>query len=269
VTAAHPHTRTNVVAAAVVGVLAGFLSGLFGVGGGLLIVPGLVTLMRMPQRRAHGTSLAAIVPIASSGVIGYWVSDSVDWAAAGLIVLGAAVGSVIGTHVLQRLPHRALRVSFVLFLLTTAVRLLVDIPDANGRNAIDVGLAIGLVVVGLGSGTLAGLLGVGGGLVVVPALIVLFGVPDAVAKGTSLAVIIPTALVGTYRNLAYRNVELPAALVAGLFGVASAFVGSRIAVEMDPTASTIVFAGLLVAVAVRILLTGPRQDQLADVGPEP
>src|SRR5687767_9095664 len=86
-------SRARLAGAAAVGILAGFLSGLFGVGGGILIVPGLIVVMRMGQRLAHGTSLAAIVPIAALAVLGYALERSVDWPAAVLIAAGAAGGA--------------------------------------------------------------------------------------------------------------------------------------------------------------------------------
>ena len=57
----------------VVGIGAGFLSGVFGVGGGILVVPGLMIFVHMEQRRAHGTSLAAVLPIAAASLVTYWV----------------------------------------------------------------------------------------------------------------------------------------------------------------------------------------------------
>lgn len=236
-----------------VGVLAGFLSGLFGVGGGILIVPGLVTLARMPQRLAHGTSLAAIVPIALSGVAGYAVADAVDWPAAGLIALGAVWGALLGTRVLHAAHQDTLRIAFAAFLLLTALRLLLVVPEASGRGELTVPLALALVGLGLVSGTLAGLLGVGGGIVIVPALVVLFSVPDAVAKGTSLLVIVPTATAGTVSNVRRGNADLPVAATVGLFGVASAFGAAALSVDLDPAVSSVLFGLLLVAVATRML----------------
>lgn len=238
------------------GILAGLLSGLFGVGGGILIVPGLVMLMHMPQRLAHGTSLAAIVPIAGSGVAGYAVADSVDWPAAALITLGAVWGAVLGTRVLHVARQDTLRKAFAGFLLLTAARLLLDIPEALGRGGITLGIALALIGLGLASGTLAGLLGVGGGIVIVPGLVLLFAVPDAVAKGTSLLVIIPTAVAGTLSNVQRSNADLRVAATVGLFGVASAFAATTLSVNMDPTASSVLFALLLVAVAAQMLLRG-------------
>src|SRR3546814_4941448 len=77
--------------------LAGLLSGLFGVGGGTVIVPLLVLLLGFDQRRAAGTSLAAIVPTATVGVISYAVSGSVAWIPAIILAATAVLGAQIGT----------------------------------------------------------------------------------------------------------------------------------------------------------------------------
>jgi uncharacterized membrane protein YfcA len=251
--------------AAAVGALAGFLSGLFGVGGGILIVPGLVFLLGMEQRLAHGTSLAAIVPIAISGVIGYAVDDAIDWPVAAAITAGAVGGSLLGTDALRRIPQRQLRLAFIGFLLLTAARMLLTIPEAVGRGELDVAMVVGLVVLGLASGTLAGLLGVGGGIVIVPVLVALFLVPDAVAKGTSLVVIVPTAFAGTLRNLRNGNADLGLAVVVGLAGVVSAFLGAQVAIDLDPRTSGVLFGLLLLGVAARMAVLAWRDRRPADV----
>lgn len=240
--------------AAAVGVVAGILAGLFGVGGGILIVPGLVLLLGMRQRRAHGTSLAAIVPIAASGLIGFAVAEAVDWVAAAVLAVGASTGALLGTRALQRIRPRPLRVGFALFLAATAARLFIQTPEALGRGELDALMVAGLLALGVVAGVLAGLFGVGGGILIIPALIILFSVPDAVAKGTSLVVILPTAVVGTARNLHYGNADLPAAAAAGLSGVVTAYLASQVAVRLEPRLSAILFGVLLVVVAIRMLL---------------
>jgi hypothetical protein len=241
--------RNPIVVAGAVGVLAGFLSGLFGVGGGILIVPSLVLLLAMDQRSAHGTSLAAIVPIAISGVVGYVVDQAIDWPVAAAIAAGSTAGSLIGTDALRRISQRRLRIAFIVFLLITAVRMAMTTPEALGRGELDVAMVVGLVLLGVVSGTLAGLLGVGGGIVIVPVLVTLFIVPDAVAKGTSLLVIVPTAVTGTLRNVRNGNADLRVATVVGIAGVVSAFAGAQVAIEMDARVSSLLFGLLLVAVA--------------------
>ena len=251
-----PGATARIVA---VGVAAGFLSGLFGVGGGVLLVPGLVLVLGMGQRLAHGTSLAAIVPIAVAGVAGYALAGQVDWLAVLLLVVGSAgVGARVGTHLLHVLPVRLLAFVFAAVLVATAVRLLVGDADVAGRGDLTVASALGLVAVGVATGTMAGLLGVGGGVITVPALILLLGVPPAVAKGSSLAVIVPTAVVGTYHNVARRNADLRTAAVVGLAGTLSSFLASRVAVGLDERLSNRLFACLVLAAAVKLVWDNRR-----------
>jgi hypothetical protein len=244
---------TSMTKAALVGLAAGFLSGLFGVGGGILLVPALVIVLELGQKLAHGTSLAAVLPIALSSLLGYTVEDKVDWPVAGLLAAGAIGGAVLGTHFLHRLPQRAVGWAFAVVLFATAVRLVVDNTDAGGRADLSILTAVALVVAGFLTGILAGLLGVGGGVVMVPAMVVGFGIPAAVAKGTSLAVIIPTSIMGTLRNRSNSNVDLRLAAVVGIAGVVSAYLASKISVGLSETTSNRLFAALLTAVAVRMV----------------
>lgn len=253
VRAAPTQPGPSLVRAGVVGLIAGFLSGLFGVGGGILIVPALVLVMKMDQRLAHGTSLAAVLPIAISSTIGYTVEDKIDWPVAGLIAIGAVAGAVVGTYVLHKLPQRALGYAFAGILAATAIRLLVDHSDAAGRSDLHLLSIVGLVLLGIATGILAGLLGVGGGIIMVPAMVVLLHIPPAVAKGTSLAVIVPTSIMGTWRNRNNGNADIPIAVVVGLAGVVSAFLATKVSVGMSETVSNVLFALLLLTVAIRML----------------
>jgi len=253
--------RSRFALTVAVGLAAGFLSGLFGIGGGILVVPGLVIVLKMGQRLAHGTSLGAIVPISVAGVIGYAIDHNVDWAAGGLIIVGAVVGAAVGARLLGRLPERALRYAFALFLIATAVRLIISTPTPSGRGPIDVWIGLGLVGLGLLAGVLAGLLGVGGGIVIVPVLVVAFGVPSVIAKGTSLLVIIPTAISGTFVNRRRGNVDLAVAAIVGLSGAAAAYGGAKLSAHISSELSSILFGALLVVVAVRLLLTRDRDGR--------
>jgi uncharacterized protein len=252
-------TTRRIAFGVAIGVLSGFVAGLFGVGGGILIVPALVLVLRTEQRLAHGTSLAAIVPIAVAGVTGYVGSGSVDWAAVAILVGGAALGAVAGTHALHRLPQRVLRAVFSGYLLVTAVSLFLTVGSTAAQERLTVLTVAGLVLIGFAAGTVAGLLGVGGGVVTVPAMILLLSMPVAVAKGTSLAVAVPTAVVGTIRNLGARNADLVLAGVIGMTGIASSYGGARLSVTMDPQLSKALFACLQVAVAATLLLTRDGQ----------
>jgi uncharacterized membrane protein YfcA len=242
---------TSLAPIVVVGLLAGFLAGLFGVGGGILIVPGLVLTAHMAQRLAHGTSLAAVVPISLASLASYAAHGNVDWNVAVWLATGAVVGAVIGTRLLHVLPHRTLAIIFIVVLVASAVRLFVA-TDADGRGDLTVSGVLALLVVGLVTGILAGLLGVGGGIVLVPAMILLFDLEPVVAKGTSAAVIIAAALMGTWRNRANDNTDLRAAAVIGVSGIVTAAIGGTLADRMGDTLSNVLFATLLLIVAARL-----------------
>ena len=247
--------RQSLLIASVVGAVAGALSGLFGVGGGIVIVPGLVLLADVAQRRAHATSLAAIVPIAVAGAAGYALEGAVDWPSVLLLVAGAAGGTFLGTHFLRRLPDRVLRVAFALFMVAAAISLPLEAARGGHRTELTILVAFVLLLVGVVAGVLAGLLGVGGGIVMVPALVLLLALPQPVAKGTSLVVIIPTALVATIRNVAAGDADLGLATSAGVTGVLFGFAASLVSVRLDPLLSAVLFGLLLLAMAARLLLS--------------
>ena len=241
-----------------VGLGAGFLSGIFGVGGGILIVPGLIFFAKMDQRRAHGTSLAAVLPISLSSLITYWAHDHVDWHVAFWLAIGAVAGAVLGTKLLKTVRHDVLSYGFATILIASAVRLYWT-TSADGRTGLSVAAAVALVAIGLATGTLAGLLGVGGGVVMIPAMVLLLGEINVIAKGTSLAVIIPTSLMGTWRNRKSANVDVLAATIVGLSGIASAVAGGSIAAKMSESLSNGLFATLLVVVAVQMIYREVRR----------
>jgi uncharacterized membrane protein YfcA len=236
-----------------IGVLAGFIAGAFGVGGGILIVPGLLWFTTYDQRLAHGTSLAAVVPISAASLLPYLVNGAVDWLVASILVGGSVFGAVAGTALLQRLPLRALTMAFALLLGGTAVRLFLA-PGGGGVDALSSRVVLLVAATGLVAGLVSGLLGVGGGIVMVPALVLFAGFLPLDAKGTSLAVILPTALIGTWRNRTHGNADLRAAAVIGASGALAAVVGGTVSAAMPVIVANVSFAVLLSGVALRMLL---------------
>lgn len=245
-------TRPSTARVVAIGVGAGLLSGMFGVGGGILVVPALVLMLKFDQRLANGTSLGAVLPISVASLVTYWSHDNVDWIMAAWLVVGALGGAVLGTKWIHMLPRRVLGYLFSVMLLVTAVRLFIPMT-ADGRDVITAVSAVALVLIGLVTGTLAGLLGIGGGVVMVPAMIVFFSELNVVAKGTSVAVIIPTAIMGTWRNWKADNIDLRVATIVGSGGIVSAVVGGVIADRMSQDLSNILFASLVLVVATRMI----------------
>ena len=256
---ARPRDAKFILTCLGIGLLAGLLSGLFGVGGGTVIVPLLVLVLAYNQRLAAGTSLAAIVPTATVGVISYALNDSVAWIPGLILAAGAVVGAQIGTWLLPRVSIIALRWSFIAFLVAVIVSLFIVVPSRDAGLPLTLLSIAGLVVLGVVTGTVAGLIGVGGGIVVVPALMLLFGTSDLIAKGTSLLMMIPTAISGTFGNIRRGNVDL---LAAGLIGVAACTttaLGAWIATIVDPFWGNVLFAAFLTFIAVQLAVRTIRQ----------
>jgi len=109
----------------VLGLLAGVVSGLFGVGGAVVIIPGLVLIAKMPQHTAHGTSLAALLlPVGLLGVLEYSKRGQVNWAYAGVVAAGLLIGAYCGARLAGQIPDDTLRKVFGCFLLVIPVKLL-------------------------------------------------------------------------------------------------------------------------------------------------
>ena len=237
----------------VVGLVAALLSGMFGVGGGILIVPGLMWLTSMEQKRAHGTSLAAVLPIALCGLVTYIANDHVNVGAVVTLTAGSLVGTVLGTAWLARAPKRLLSLVFSGVLTLSAARLVFELDTAT-QHALNHGSGAVLVTTGVIAGVLAGLLGVGGGVIMVPVMMLVLGLSPVVAKGTSLAVIVPTAILGTWRNRRNFHVDMRAAGAVGLSGAGCAVVGAFIAERLPDRASNLLFASLLLFLAGRLAM---------------
>jgi len=104
-----------------IGVSGGLLSGLLGVGGGVIMVPLLVLWGGYGQRDAHATSLGAIIPISVAGIVTYGIAGKVDWTAAAALAVGAVAGALIGAGMLARMNERTLRIVFGCFLVAVSI----------------------------------------------------------------------------------------------------------------------------------------------------
>jgi uncharacterized protein len=110
---------------ATIGLVGGVLSGLLGVGGGVIMVPLLVLWAGYAQRDAHALSLGAIVPISIAGVITYGAAGQVRWPEALALAVGSVAGARVGAGLLARLAERPLKLAFGSFLVGVAVLLAV------------------------------------------------------------------------------------------------------------------------------------------------
>jgi uncharacterized membrane protein YfcA len=232
------------------GLLAGLLSGAFGVGGGVVLLPLLALWLGLSQHEAQGVTLAVLLlPIGLPAVLAYHRRNPIRWSLVGTMVLGFVAGVGAGSFAAAAIPERPLRGLYVLFLLFAAWRTWA----AGGRPV--AGGAIpsawhGLWVGAVG-GVAAGLLGIGGGIVMVPLLVSVLRLGQHEAQGVSLAVMLPP--VGLPGVLVYARTQggLPWGLMAQVaagFGVGALF-GARLAVRVRGPQLARAFALFVLAMA--------------------
>ncbi len=223
------------------------------------MVPLLIVYAHMDQRRASATSLAAIVPTAVAGSVTYLVNGQVDLLAALIVAAGGIVGSWIGSWLLRTLSLEWLRWLFIALLIIVAVRMaLVPPMRGDGHVEFDAVTVLGMILLGVVIGVASGLFGIGGGVIMVPAFIAFFGMSDLVAKGTSLAVMIPTAVSGTVANARAGMVEVRVALIVGIAATIASFGGVAVAFLLSPEWSAWLFAAFMVVSAVQLAVRAIR-----------
>lgn len=238
------------------GLLVGLFSGLLGVGGGIILVPLLVLLMRTEQKQAQATSLVAVALGASSGALTYALAGSVVWLSVPFLIVGGIVGSWLGTIAVKKLRARWLQILFGILLLAAAVRLGTESfgSDTGFVDQMTLGVALGFAASGLAMGFFSALLGVGGGIIVIPLLVSLFGFPQQLAAGTSLVAMIPLALFGALRLTRSGFTQWVQGLRIGAGSVPGAIAGSALALITEASVLQIGFAALLVFAAVNMFV---------------
>lgn len=240
------------------GIGGGVLSGLFGIGGGIVLVPLLALVLHLDQHKAQGVTLAAmLLPIGLPAVLHYRRSGvRILWPLVGMIALGFLFGVFAGSECANHIPERPLRYGFVLFLVFVAVRMIwhrnggAARPSAMDRPTYHYWIP-GLTI-GLAGGVASGLLGIGGGLIIIPLVVWWLGFSQQEAQVTSLAVMLPP--IGLPGVLVYAQAQkgLPWLILCGVaLGFAlGAYLGAQGATRMKGPRLRQAFAGLVVVAAV-------------------
>jgi uncharacterized protein len=217
---------------AVVGAAAGLLSGLLGIGGGIIIVPGLIWAAGLDRHTASGISLVAILPIAAVAAVTYAVAPggAFDPEASAVFVAGSVTGAVLGARVNARVSERALRLAMASITLVFGLRLVIPVGFGAGKDELplDAVTVILLLYLGLQGGFLSGLLGVGGGAIAI-AVLAVTGPSQVLAQGIALVATLPTVIVGALTHRSQGTLALRPGLTLGLVGMAFAIPGALIA----------------------------------------
>ncbi len=247
------------VALVVVGFVAGLLGGLIGTGGCSVMLPAIHFWMGYPAAAAVGTTLFAVIFTATSGAYGHLMRRNLDVRAVGWLGLGGTVGVVLGSWLFTMLASQSALLGLILgiIFLWPAIRMIWEGITQRGTPARE-GRAIpghpwGFSIFGFLVGIATGVAGLGGGYALVPGLIYLFGAPVYITMGSSLATMIPLAVVGGGIKLAQGFVELGAGLLLGGGAVIGAQVGAAIIKRFRPATLKLLFGLYFLYVAVKFI----------------
>lgn len=240
------------VQAVVVGLLLGFLSGLFGVGGSSVATP-ILRLLGVSRLVALATPLPVTLPTALVGGYTYWRQGLVDLPSALWTAAGGIPAVVAGSYLTAVVPGRALMLLTGLFVAVVGVRLLrgplpVASPECEARRPRWL-----LLAVGAGVGFLSGLLANGGGFLLVPAYLLLFRMEARQAAATSLVAVALLALPGTWVHWQLGHISARLALLLAAGVVPSTYVGARLGIRLNGRHSRLLFGGFLLLFGVFFL----------------
>ncbi|MDP2875727.1 MAG: sulfite exporter TauE/SafE family protein [Holophaga sp.] len=237
----------------------GVLSGLFGVGGGIVLIPLLAVLLGLNQHQAQGVTLAALLFPNTLPAVLHFRSRGIPihWPLVGAMIAAFLPGVWGGARIANLIPEGPLRLGFVGFLLVLALRTFLqkrptevatDGPPQSPSWA--PGLVIGLV-----GGCCAGLLGIGGGVVMIPMLVLWLKLPQHEAQLASIAVLLPPVGLPGVLVYAQSQSSFPWLILIGLalgFQL-GAFGGARIATRIAGPQLQRIFAGVMVVLAAMLL----------------
>lgn len=266
----------NVLLLLTIGLFAGVMSGLFGIGGGIIIVPALILLAGFTQLGANGTSLVALLlPVGILAVLTYYRNKLVDVRAAMLIALGIALGVFGGAQLALGLSPEVLKVLYALFMFYIGWRYLeprklwsarqarLNHPDAPKLPKAEpmppaipqIGWGY-VLLVGLIAGVFSGLFGIGGGVVIVPILVSFMHYDQKLAVGTSLgALLLPVGLPGVISYYAAGALNFGAAVPVAVGLVIGALGGANLAIGLPSATVKRMYGAFLLIVATYFVLT--------------
>jgi len=236
------------------GLLVGTLVGLLGIGGGVVLVPAMVYLLHYDQHLAQGTSLFILLPPLGLGALrGYWKNGQVDLRAGIYCAIGFLLGGYVGGRIAVPMSSRDLQGVFGFFLMLSAVLLWRKngpgpTPLGSGSAPADTNLvrSTGILFVAALCGVAAGMVGIGGGVLLVPLLGLLFGFSQHRAQGTSLVALIPpTGVLAflAYAKSGYVNWQAGFLLIPGVF--LGGILGALLARRLNPRRMRQVFVTLM------------------------
>ena len=254
---APPATPATVLLLFTIGIIAGIFGGLIGVGGSTIMLPIMYFYLGFPEPIAVGTGLFVVIFTSLSGAAGHLVRGNLDRRVAGWIAAGGLVGVIFGSWLFSFLVGytRLLSLALGLVFLVPSLGMIRDglRPATRPEPGCIGGTPPGHLLFGTGVGVLTGITGLGGGYALVPGLLYIFGAPVAVTMGTSLASMIPMAILGGGIKLVEGYVAVGAGLTLAAGSIAGAQAGAATIHRFRPETLKLIFGFYFLYAAIRFI----------------
>ena len=236
----------------IIGLLLGFFGGLVGLGGGIIMIPLMVGILKISQHMAHGTSLVGVFFTGLMGAITYSMNGFIELMPGLILAAAAIITARFGARYANSLPEWQLKRAFGYFLFFVVILFWLKpyIGDFS-LSAATFAKVIILLCIGAFTGFLSGMMGVGGGTIMVPAMVIFAGMGQQVAQGVSLFAMIPSSAIGALTHHRNGNVQtkiLPGLIVGILIGT---FFGGSFAQVLPEIALRVVFSIVVIYTAIR------------------
>lgn len=243
-----------------IGLAGGLASGLFGIGGAVILVPLLARYLGLTQQQAHGTSLAVALFTAPAALVAYAAKGHVDVGWALTLAAGSVLGAPLGARWAHDTSAKTLRRAFGVLIILLGIRLaLTHLPEGNLLPEAGAGAVIARVVMGFVVGVASGYFGVGGGTVLVPLLVLMAGLKQVEAQGISLLFVIPTAASGAWTHRKLGNVDGKSVLPLALWSMIGAFAAASVATSLSSELLRRIFSVFLFFTGVKLTFTKPKR----------
>lgn len=245
-----------------IGLTAGILSAILGIGGGIIMLPATQLILKFDATTAVATTLLAVALTSFSGALGHYRNGKVKVKNALLISSGGIIGISIGSYIFKNyLSQNTAYIEILLAILFIfmAYKMLKELYSElkqKEKSVTETKLIspIWFVVLGALVGTLTGMLGLGGGFIMVPALMWLFGVEPLEAVGTTLLAMLPITLFGALIKLGQGFVNVNAGLLIGVGSIIGAQIGVKISTLINSIILKGLFSLLFIYLAISYLL---------------
>jgi len=236
------------------GGISGFLCGLLGIGGGSIIVPILFFFFSMPIKKAIATSLMVILFSSISGFLTHLKGKNTDFKLALYLIITGVIGAQIGAHLTGILPDMIVKGFFMVFLIGLGIKLLIQKENRNDDGKKYFINPIKTILIGVVSGFISGLCGVGGAVLLVPLPNLILKIPIKVCIGTSLLVVFFNAISGVFAYAKMGLIDYKIALFFGIAAIITSPIGAKVSLLTPKEKLRKIFAIFLILTPVLLLL---------------